>query len=149
MKLKLAFAAVLAATFVVVAGCGGDDTSSADKQQDTDDITALVADINQVTKDRDAQGFCALMQPTGVTEVFNTQSQCVRETAAILKQDRPRDPELKIEDIEIDGDNATVTLVNNAGGAPIDLVKEGGKWYVPLDKGDTPAPADNAGLPNE
>ncbi len=149
MKLKLAVAAVLASTFVVAAGCGSDDTSSADKQQDTDDITALVANINQVTKDRDAQGFCALMQPTGVTEVFNTQSQCVKETATILKQDRPKDPELKIDDIQIDGDKATVTLSNNAGGAPIDLVKEGGRWYVPLGKGDTPAPADSAGLPNE
>ncbi|MBK8294696.1 MAG: hypothetical protein IPK93_07980 [Solirubrobacterales bacterium] len=147
MKLKLAVAAVLAATFVVVAGCGSDDASSTDKQQDTDDITALVADINQVTKDRDAQGFCALMQPTGVTEVFNTQSQCVRETATILKQDRGKQPELKIEDITIDGNDATVTLVNNAGGAPIDLVKEGGKWYVPLGKGETSSPTDGTELP--
>ncbi|MBK5233400.1 MAG: hypothetical protein JJE13_10520 [Thermoleophilia bacterium] len=146
MKLKLALAAVLAATFVVATGCGSDDTSSADTQQDTDDITALVADINQVTQDKDAQGFCALMQPTGVTEVFNTQSQCVRETTKILDQDRTKEPELKIEDIAIDGDDATVTLVNNAGGAPIDLVKEGGKWYVPLTSEDSAA---RTGAPNE
>ena len=148
MKLKLTLAAVLAATFVAVTGCGGDDSSSTDDQQDTEEITALVAEINTVTRDKDAQGFCALMQPTGVTEVFNTQSQCVRETSTILEQDRVGEPELKIEDIAIDGDDATVTLVNNAGGAPIDLVKEGGKWYVPL-AGAESAPAEAVELPDE
>ena len=139
MRLKLVLLSVLAATFVVVTGCGGSDSTSTDDQQDTEQITALVADINQVTKDEDAQGFCALMQPSGVTGVFDTQSQCVEETTRILKQPREADPELKIEDIAIDGDDATVTLSDNAGGAPINLVKEGGKWYVPLSDEDSPA----------
>lgn len=150
MNLKLASAAALAATLVVLAGCGGTDSSSADEEQDKADITGLVADINQVTQDRDAQGYCALLQPSGVTGVFNTQSQCVRETTKVLDQTRGKDPELKIEDIEIDGDDATVTLANNAGGAPIDLVKEGGKWYVPLSNdAAAAAPAESAGLPDE
>ena len=139
MRLKLVLLSVLAATFVVVTGCGGSDSTSTDDQQDTEQITALVADINQVAKDEDAQGFCALMQPSGVTGVFDTQSQCVEETTRILKQPREADPELKIEDIAIDGDDATVTLSDNAGGAPINLVKEGGKWYVPLSDEDSPA----------
>ena len=139
MRLKLVLLSVLAATFVVVTGCGGSDSTSTDDQQDTEQITALVADINQVTKDEDAQGFCALMQPSGVTGVFDTQSKCVEETTRILKQPREADPELKIEDIAIDGDDATVTLSDNAGGAPINLVKEGGKWYVPLSDEDSPA----------
>ncbi len=147
MKLKLTFVAVLAATFVVVAGCGGSDSSSTtDEMQDTDEITALVADINQVTKDEDAQGFCALMQPSGVTEVFNTQSQCVRETNKILDQPRDSEPVLKIDGIAIDGDDATVTLENNAGGAPINLIKEGGKWYVPLTNDES---SDSSGLSDE
>ncbi|MGK2956196.1 MAG: hypothetical protein ACSLFI_11075 [Solirubrobacterales bacterium] len=138
MRLKLA-TLVLAATFVVSTGCGGsDDSTSADTKQDEADITALVSDINTVTKDKDAQGFCALMQPSGVTEVFNTQSQCVRETEKILEQSRETEPTLEIENISIDGDTATVELANDAGGAPVNLVKEGGKWYVPL-TGATPA----------
>jgi hypothetical protein len=145
MKLKLA-ATVLAATFVVVTGCGGSgDSSSADTKQDEADITALVDDINTVTEDEDAQGFCALMQPSGVTEVFNTQSQCVRETSKILEQSRETEPVLEIESIAIDGDNATVELQNDAGGAPIDLVREGGKWYVPLSKGEPVTGSDTSG----
>ena len=134
MKLKPALIAAIAATLLVISGCGSsDDSSSADTQQDEQDITALVAEINSANKDKDALAYCGLMQPSGVTEVFNTQSQCVRETTKILEQDSAKQPELKIDDIEIDGDRATVTLENNAGGAPVSLVKEGGKWYVPLD----------------
>ena len=48
------------------------------------------------------------MQPSGVTEVFNTQSQCVRETKKILEQNSADQPELKIENIEVDGDTAMV-----------------------------------------
>ena len=140
MKLKLTLATVLAAIFVVAGGCGGgDDSSSADEQKDIDDITALVADINAASKDKDALAACGLMQPSGVTEVFNTQSQCVRETKKILEQNGADDPVLKIEDIEIEGETAKVTFENNAGGAPIDLVKEGGKWYVPLGGDDAAA----------
>ncbi|MGK2931499.1 MAG: hypothetical protein ACSLFD_01775 [Solirubrobacterales bacterium] len=133
MKLKLTLATVLAATLVAIAGCGGgDDSSSTDEQQDIDEITALVADINAASKSKDALAACGLMQPSGVTEVFNTQSQCVRETKKVLAQNSGDDPVLKADDIVIEGETAKVTFENNAGGAPIELVKEGGKWYVPL-----------------
>lgn len=145
MRLKLA-ATVLAATFLVVSGCGSsDDSSSDDTQQDEADITALVNDINTATKDEDAQAFCALMQPSGVTEVFNTQSQCVRETSKILEQSRETEPVLKVEDISVDGDTATVELKDSAGGAPISLVKEGGKWYVPLSETEPATESDTSG----
>jgi len=139
MKLKLALAATIAATFLVVSGCGSsDDTSSADTQQDKDDITALVADIDKASREKDALASCGLMQPSGVTEVFNTQSQCVRETKKILELNSADQPRLKVENIEVDGDTATVTLENDIGGAPITVVKEGGKWYVPLSSDAAP-----------
>ena len=138
MKLKLTIATVLAATFVGLAGCGGgDDSSSADDQHDIDGINALVADINAASRDKDALAACGLMQPSGITEVFNTQSQCVRETKKILAGNSADEPVLKIEAIELEGETAKVTFENDAGGAPIDVVKEGGKWYVPLGGDDT------------
>ena len=85
-----------------------------------------------MTKDQDAQGFCALMSPIGVTETFNTQSRCVKETSRILEQTGGTEPTLEVEEITIDGDSATVDLKGGAGGAPVNLVKEGGKWYIPL-----------------
>jgi len=137
MKIKLTLVSLLATATLLAAGCGGDDSSS-ESSEDTQAITALITEINRVTKEKDAQGFCAVMSPTGVTEQFNTQSQCVRETTKILKLTGSDEPKLEIENIEVDGDTATVDLKGAGGGAPVNLVKEGGKWYVPLvDSEDT------------
>lgn len=131
MKSKLTLVTALAILSLAAAGCGGDG-SSADNAEDTEAITALITEINRVTSEKDAQGFCAVMQPSGVAETYNTQARCVEETAEILKQSAGDEPVLVIQDISIDGDEATVDLENNAGGAPVKLVKEGGKWYVPF-----------------
>ncbi len=131
MKIKLTLVTVLAMSVLGAAGCGGDGDSSGDEEE-TKAITALVAEINRVTKDRDAQGFCALMQPSGVKKEFNTQTRCVEETAVILERNAGAQPTLEIQEISIDGDKATVDLESNVGGAPVNLVKEGGKWYVPF-----------------
>lgn len=131
MKTKLTLVSLLATATLLAAGCGGDDSSS-ESTEDTQAITSLITEINRVTKEKDAQGFCAVMSPTGVTEQFNTQTQCVRETTKILKLTGSDEPTLEIENIEVDGDTAVVDLKGAGGGAPVNLVKEGGKWYVPL-----------------
>ncbi|HTU13898.1 MAG TPA: nuclear transport factor 2 family protein [Solirubrobacterales bacterium] len=136
MKIKLTLVSLLAMATLMAAGCGGDDSSS-DNAEDTEAITALITEINRVTKEEDAQGFCAVMSPSGVKETFNTQSRCVKETGKILEQTRGTEPTLEIEDIQVDGDTATVDLKGASGGAPVELVKEGGKWYVPLSTGTT------------
>lgn len=135
MKTKLTIVSLLAVASLAFAGCGGG--SSSDDSEDTAAITALVTEINRVSKEQDAQGFCAVMQPSGVKETFDTYGKCVKETSAILKQSRQEEPELKIEDISIDGDRATVDLTGESSGAPIELVKEDGRWYVPLATSDT------------
>jgi hypothetical protein len=131
MKTKLTLVSLLAAGALVAGGCGGDEPSSP-SAEDTEEITELVAEINRVTREKDAQGFCAVMSPSGVTEQFDTQSRCVRETRQILELTGGDEPELEIENIEVDGDTATVDLEGAGGGAPVELVREGGKWYVPL-----------------
>jgi len=135
MKIKLTLVSLLAMATLMAAGCGGGDSSS-DNSEDTEAITALITEINRVTKDQDAQGFCAVMSPSGVKATFNTQSRCVSETKKILEQTGGNEPTLEIEDIQIDGDNATVDLKGAGGGAPVSLIKEGGKWYVPLNTGE-------------
>jgi len=136
MKFKLTLVTALAITALAAAGCGGDDDSSSDAE-DTAAITELVAEINRVTEDKDAQGFCALIQPSGVKSEFDTQTKCVEETAVVLEQNAGSQPTLEIEEISIDGDEATVDLKSNVGGAPVNLVKEGGKWYIPLTSEDS------------
>ncbi|MGA7397986.1 MAG: hypothetical protein WBW62_11120 [Solirubrobacterales bacterium] len=135
MKIRLTIVSVLAVG-AVFAGCGG-DSSSTDTSEDDAAITSLVAEINRVSKDQDAQGFCALMQPSGVKSTFDTYAKCVKETGQILKQSGEAPTDLKVEDISIDGNRATVNLSGETTGAPVQLVKEDGKWYVPLSTTDT------------
>lgn len=131
MKIKLTLVSLLATATLLAAGCGGDDSSSP-SAEDTQAITELISEINRVTEEQDAQGFCAVMSPTDVIDQFNTQTQCVQETKKILKLTGGDEPELEVENIEVDGDKATVDLKGSGGGAPVELVREGGKWYVPL-----------------
>ena len=135
MKMKLTIVSLLAAVALAANGCGSGSDSG--NSEDETAITELVAQINKVSKDKDAQGFCAVMQPSGVKATFDTYARCVKETTAILKQQAASQPTLKVEDITIDGDRATVDLSGSNSSAPVELVKEDGRWYVPLSTGDT------------
>lgn len=119
----LTAAALAAALLVSGCGGGGGSLSSADSQE----ITRLVGELNRVTAEGDAAGFCDVMQPSGVKASFNTRSRCVKETTQILKLAGPQ-PVLNIEDIDVDGDTATVKLEGSVG--ELNLAREDGEWYV-------------------
>lgn len=129
MKPTLSTASAIAAAAIAVTllgvGCGGggDSENSADSQE----ITRLVGELNRITAQKDASGFCDVMQPSGVEANFNTHSRCVEETALILKQ-AGEQPTLNIADIKVDGDQATVDLEGTVG--ELSLVKENDRWYI-------------------
>ena len=127
MLRKVAICAVLATAMVVV-GCGssGDETS----EEDTQAITELVDDLNRATQEKDASAFCLIIQPSAVEETFLDIDRCVRETEPILEA-AGEQPQLEIENIEVDGDLAKVTFTGSAGGEA-NFVKEDGRWFVPL-----------------
>jgi hypothetical protein len=130
MLKKLAtFALVGAALFAV--GCGGSDDSAS--EEDRQALTELVDELNRVTSEKDAAGFCEVMQPSQIEETFHSKARCVSETENILKQ-AGKQPVLSIEDIQVDGDRAEVQFAGRAGAAI--FVKEDGKWYVPFSTGD-------------
>jgi len=135
MKLKLTIVSLLAVIALAATGCGSGSDSG--NSEDETAITELIAQINKVSQEQDAQGFCAVMQPSGVKATFDTYAKCVKETATILKQQGATQPTLKVEDISIDGDRATVDLSGSNSSAPVELIKEAGRWYVPLSAGDT------------
>lgn len=127
MKRILAVIALAAAGIMLVAGCGGGDGNG---ETEVKAINALVAELNRVTSEKDATGFCDVMQPSGLKAAFNTKQRCVQETTKILKE-AGKQPVLTVDSISVDGDQALVKFKDRNGEAP--LVKEDGKWYVPLD----------------
>ena len=125
MKPTVAVASFLAASVLALSACGGDGDS--ENGADSEAITGLVGELNRITSDRDAAGFCDVMQPSGVAANFNSRGRCIRETALILEQ-AGRQPTLNIEEIQVEDDRASVSLEGSA--APLALVREGGQWYV-------------------
>ena len=116
---------MLAAVVVAIAACGGGGT--ADSAADEQEITALVGELNRITADKDAAGFCDVMQPSGVEANFNTRRRCVKETTQILDQ-AGKQPTLNIDEISVDGDLATVSLEGGVG--ELSLARENGRWFV-------------------
>lgn len=123
-------AAVITAA-ILAAGCGGgSEGDSADQQQ----VRDLIAEVNRVTADRDAEGFCAVIAPSAVKQAFQTKGRCARETGAILKQAGDQPP-LEVDSVDVLGDRAKVTFKDRNGEAVV--VREKGRWYVPLDSGES------------
>lgn len=128
----------------MASGCGSQDdsTSPADDQA----IRELVSKLNQATQGKDASAFCLIMQPSAVDETFHDIDRCVRETKPILEA-AGKQPVLKVDTIEVDGDVANVTFGGGTG-SQAKFVREDGQWYVPLSQSDVNASADSNGSTN-
>ncbi len=143
MKRTFALIVIAATGALLLAGCGGGDEAS---DADQDAITALVTEVNRITQAKDAEGFCEVIQPSGMKATFKSRSRCVRETEAILKQ-AGKQPTLEIDSIEVDGDTAQVKFKGRNGDAS--LVREDGKWYIPLESQQAASAAGDAGADSE
>lgn len=133
--LRKALTCALLAAAVVAAGCGGSDESTSEADEGA--IRELVTKVNEAAANKDASAFCLLFQPSGIEATFHDIDRCVSETRQILKN-AGEQPELRVESIEVDGDQATVTFAGNTL-TEYNVVKEGGHWYWPIDPGDVGA----------
>lgn len=143
MLRKVAICALMATT-LLAAGCGSSEDSPS--EEDTQAINKLVADLNEATQEKDASAFCLLIQPSAVDETFHGIDQCVKETKPILKNATDQ-PVLEVEDIIVEGDQATVTFPQGEA----NFVREGSQWYLPLtsnDLGTEPGEPSGGDLPD-
>ncbi len=143
MLRKIAICAVMAAG-LLAAGCGSSDDSTS--EADEKEIRELVADVNEATAEKDASAFCLLIQPSAIEETFHDIDRCVSETRKILDT-AGEQPKLEVEDIEVDGDVATLRFTGNAGGEA-NVIREGGQWYVPLVNAAQAGDASGSELPD-
>jgi hypothetical protein len=131
MLRKVAICA-LAGAALMVSGCGNSDDSTS--QADDQAIRELVTKLNEATRKQDASAFCLIMQPSAVDETFHDIDRCVSETKPILEA-AGKQPVLKVDTIEVDGDVANVTFTGGAG-SEAKFVREDGQWYVPLSQSE-------------
>jgi len=122
----------------MASGCGSSDDSTS--QADDQAIRELVTKLNEATRKQDASAFCLIMQPSAVDETFHDIDRCVSETKPILES-AGKQPVLKVDTIEVDGDVANVTFTGGTG-SEAKFVRENGQWYVPLDQGDIDTSSD-------
>lgn len=120
----IAIAAILVGT---AAGCGGGGNDTAADEQA---IRDLVAQVNRASVDGDAEAACDAIAPSSLRQAFQTRARCVRETDAILKEAGTQ-PAVEVDSIEVDGDRATVTFKGRNG--EIEVIREDGRWYIPID----------------
>lgn len=129
-----------AMSLFVLGGCGGSDDSGA-SEADTQELTALASQINDISVNSDAKGFCAILAPSEVKATFRSRKRCTDEYTKIFQSVKDPQP-VTLEDISVDGDSADVTFKEQDGA--IKFVKEDGEWWLSVNQGSASDSADSA-----
>ena len=126
--IRVGLAIALAAALVT--GCGG---AGSDEDQVRDVVTSFV----EAGKDRDAEEACSLLASDQVKAVerLGGGADCEQVLGGILAKAQVSGTDLKIEDVRVEGDRATVDATVKASGASpraesILLIKEDGEWKL-------------------
>lgn len=93
----------------LLAGCGDDDSDNADKE-----ITAVVSELQVASRAGDGARICNdLFTENLAISVKNASKQaCADEVAANIASD---DAEFKLENLKVNGNNATAVVVDQRG----------------------------------
>jgi len=118
----------------LLAGCGGgsSDDSSGASAADTKELTALAAQINTISQQKDAKSFCAILAPSQIDSTFHTRAKCTTEYSKIFSTIKDPPP-ATLTDISVDGDTAELTFKEST--TPVTFIKEDGKWWLSGEQG--------------
>jgi ketosteroid isomerase-like protein len=142
---KLALALVAAA--LAVSGCGSEGSS---QEADRAAITDAIEGINTAVREKDGAAYCDLLEPdtflgaSTPDAAFNSKEQCAQETDQILDQAGDQ-PELQIEDISFEGDDAALASFTGRNGEAR-FVRVDDQWFLSL--GAVSGSSDGASGPN-
>ncbi len=120
-KSLLALGAVTVTASFGLAACGGSGDGGSDGDKAA--VEEVVAKLKAATQKADAAEFCSLFEPTRLKGWIG-KKRCIKIFKPALKQSA--DLPLKIDSIDIDGDQATVTV----DGAESKLQRTDGQWYL-------------------
>ncbi len=129
---KRIIAGVLALAAVVVVGCGGSDSTSSDAASSPADAVQAFYDAS---KSEDAAGACAVLSSDSQDIAAAGEDSCQAAFEAAVKSGNAKVPDnLKIGDVKVDGDTATVAVTTDSGDSSFTLVNEDG-WKIDLTNG--------------
>ena len=122
---------VVAFAAAVLTGCGGGDDNGA-SEADTQQLTALAEQINEISTTSDAEGFCAILAPSEIKATFLSHARCTKEYRQVFSS--IKEPQAAtLEDITVDGDTAQLTFEEQDGA--VNFVREDGKWWLAVHQG--------------
>ena len=126
--IRVGLAIALAAALVT--GCGG---AGSDEDQVRDVVTSFV----EAGKNRDAEEACSLLSSDQVKAVerLGGGADCEQVLGGFFANADAAGTEVKIEDVRVEGDRATVDATVKAGSfgpkaESILVVREGGEWKL-------------------
>lgn len=123
---------VVASAAPMLSGCGGGDDNGA-SQVDTDQLTALAGQINDISQNSDAEGFCAILAPSEIKATFRSRARCTGEYKKVFSSIQDPQP-ATLEEISVDGDTAELTFKEQDGA--VTFIKEEGQWWLAVHQGN-------------
>lgn len=124
---KLATIVAASGLALGLSACGGADN----------DAEQAVLDFGEAVQDEDFKAICDAFDPEFVKQVEAAGEDCAKmfeDNWDQMGDEVPEDAEMDIQDSEIDGDNATVTVKNDEDKEEdIKLKKVDGDWKISLD----------------
>lgn len=124
---KLATIVAASGLALGLSACGGADNEA----------EQAVLDFGEAVQDEDFKAICDAFDPEFVKQVEAAGEDCAKmfeDNWDQMGDEVPEDAEMDIQDSEIDGDNATVTVKNDEDKEEdIKLKKVDGDWKISLD----------------
>jgi hypothetical protein len=136
--MRLAYLGAVAAAAVIAVGCGGDDDNG--DSSDESGVAQTIADLSTASRNADGARICSSVFAAALEE--NVRRASKQSCAAEVKENLPKGGyDLKVDDLNVEGDNATVNVTVSPPDAVlvpgqtddkviIALAKEGGDWRI-------------------
>lgn len=123
--------AVAMATTVLAIGAACDDGASEEERQELADLVERLASVDGFAADQAEIDFYMDHITDGFVQVFGTESleACAADAEECIG-DPLTNPRVDIDDVDIDGDKATVVLVADEASFNVDAVREDEVWRL-------------------
>jgi hypothetical protein len=126
-------ALALGVSLLILTGCGGGDEAPPVSDQDRAALERLSSQIVTSARERDAESFCAIVQPSLLEDAFGGERGCRSLIRRALNQNARVLTDLDVERVTVQDEGAIVTYAQDPPGDVL-FVREQGQWYLALNE---------------